>query len=268
MDFLLYIVLLLIGGCFGGLMAGLLGVGGGIILTPIQYALLLAMGVPASMALPMSFATSLAVIFVTMIRSTKKHYENGMVVGDYLRELMIPGFIGAIMGAVISTHVNVRLLEIVFATMCIIAVINMILIKYPDNDDNISHNRMGHLLLGLTAGLLCGLLGVGGGVIMIPALTILLKYPTHKAIGTSSASIIATSLGGLITYIILGWNIPDLPAYSLGFVNIIQFVFLTITSLIVSGYAAGWSKNMDARILKAMHIVVVLYIGLKMYGLF
>lgn len=268
MDFMIYIILLLVGGCLGGLMAGLLGVGGGIILTPIQYALLLAMGVDSKIALPMSFATSLAVIFVTMIRSTKKHKENGMVVEDYLRELMIPGFIGAILGAVISTHVNVRLLEIIFASMCIIAVINMIIIKYPDNDDDIKHNRLGHLLLGLTAGLLCGLLGVGGGVIMIPALTLLLKYPTHKAIGTSSASIIATSLGGLITYIILGWNTPNLPAYSLGYVNIIQFVFLTVTSLIVSGYAAGWSKNIDERILKAMHIIVVLYIGLKMYGLF
>jgi uncharacterized membrane protein YfcA len=144
----------------------------------------------------------------------------------------------------------------------------MILIKNPDNDDNISTSRIGHIMLGLSAGLLCGLLGVGGGVIMIPALTVLLRYPTHKAIGTSSASIIATSLGGLITYIILGWNVPCLPSYSLGYVNVIQFLFLTATSTIVSGYAAGWSKNIDARILKAMHIVIVLYIGLKMYGLF
>ena len=268
MDFIIYVILLLIGGCFGGLMAGLLGVGGGIILTPIQYSLLLAMGVDSQIALPMSFATSLAVIFVTMIRSTKKHLENDMVVKDYLKELMVLGFIGAIVGAFISTHVNVRFLELIFATMCIIAVINMILIKYPDNDDNISSNKWGHMILGLVAGLLCGLLGVGGGVIMIPALTMLLKYPTHKAIGTSSASIIATSLGGLIAYIILGQNVAGLPSLSLGYVNIIQFVFLTITSLIVSGYAAGWSKNIDARILKAMHIIVVLYIGLKMYGLF
>lgn len=268
MDFIVYILLLLIGGCFGGLMAGLLGIGGGIILTPIQYALLLSIGVPPSIALPMSFATSLAVIFTTMIRSTKKHYENGMVVEDYIRELMILGFIGAVLGAFISTHVNVRILEIVFATMCIVAVINMILVKYPDNDDNISHSKWGHMLLGLIAGLLCGLLGVGGGVVMIPALTILLKYPTHKAIGTSSASIIATSLGGLITYIILGWNIPNLPVLSIGYVNIIQFVFLSSTSLFVSDYAADWSKNIDSRILKAMHIIIVLYIGLKMYGLF
>lgn len=267
MDYIIYIILLLIGGCFGGLMAGLLGVGGGMILTPIQYYLLLSMNVPNEIALPMSFATSLAVIFVTMINSTRKQYKNNMVVTQHIKSLMILGFIGAILGASISTHINTRLLEILFGLMCIIAAINMILIKYPDNDDNISHSRIGHIILGLTAGLLCGLLGVGGGVIMIPVLTILLHYPTHKAIGTSSASIIATSLGGLITYIILGLNTPGLPPLSVGYVNIIQFIFLTITSTAVAGYAAEWSKNIDAKKLKALHIILVLYIGVKMLGI-
>ncbi|MDD6285097.1 MAG: sulfite exporter TauE/SafE family protein [Methanosphaera sp.] len=267
MDFIIYIILLLIGGCFGGLMAGLLGIGGGIILTPIQYFLLLSMGVDASTALPVSFATSLAVIFVTMLRSSREHYRNGFVETRFIKIIMVLGFIGAICGAFISTHINVRILEILFGLMCIIAAINMILIKYPDNDDNISTSKLAHGLLGLVAGLLCGLLGVGGGIIMIPILTIVLKYPTHKAIGTSSASIITTSLGGLIAYIILGWNVPGLPAYSLGYVNLIQFVFLTITSTIIAGYAANWSKKIDPRILKAMHIVLVVYIGVKMLGI-
>lgn len=268
MDFIVYIVLLLIGGCFGGLMAGLLGVGGGLIFTPIQYYLLLATGVNPEIALPMSFATSLAVIFVTMIRGTREHSKNGFVEETYLKPMMILGFIGAISGAFISVHVNVNIMKFLFGLMCIIAVVNMILIKYPDNDDNISKSRLGHCLLGLCAGLLCGLLGVGGGIIMIPILTIVLKYPTHKAIGTSSASIIATSLGGLIAYIILGLNVSGLPPYSVGYVNLIQFVFITITSTIVAGYAAKLSKRVDPRILKALHIVVVAYIGLKMLGIF
>lgn len=267
MDFIVYIVLLLAGGCFGGLMAGLLGVGGGVILTPIQYYLLLAYGVEPSVAMTTSFATSLAVIFVTMIRGTKKHYENAMVVTDYLVYIMALGFLGAIIGAFASIHIDVSVLKLAFGLMCFVAVVNMILIKYPDNDDNISHSVIAHSLLGLVGGLLCGLLGVGGGIIMIPILTIVLRYPTHKAIGTSSASIIATSLGGMIAYIVLGWNVPNLPAYSVGYVNLIQFVFLTITSTVVSGYAAGLSKRVDAGKLKILHIIVVFYIGLKMVGI-
>ncbi len=267
MDFFTYIILLLVGGCFGGLMAGLLGVGGGIILTPIQYYLLEAYGVDPSVAMPVSFATSLAVIFVTMLRSTKKHYDNGMVVTTFLYYIMFLGFIGAIIGAFISTHVDVSLLKLLFGIMCFVAVINMILIKYPDNDDNISNSKVAHAMLGLIGGLLCGLLGVGGGIIMIPILTIVLKYPTHKAIGTSSASIIATSLGGMLAYIVLGLNVANLPAFSIGYINLIQFVFLTITSTLIAGYAANLSKKVDSKKLKIVHIILVLYIGLKMVGI-
>lgn len=267
MDLILYILLLLSGGCLAGLMAGLLGVGGGIILTPIQYYLLLAYGVDAGIAMPVSFATSLAVIFVTMIRSTHKHYLNKLVVTDYLPYIMVLGFVGAIAGAFISTNVDVHILQYLFGLMCFIMVLNMIFVKYPDNDDNISKSIFLHSLLGLFGGLLCGLLGVGGGIIMIPMLTILLKYPTHKAIGTSSASIIATSLGGMIAYIIFGWNVVGLPDYSIGYVNLLQFFFLTLTSTIVAGYAANLSKKVDARKLKILHILIVLYIGLKMVGI-
>lgn len=266
MDFIVYVILLLIGGCFGGLMAGLLGVGGGIILTPIQYYLLLAYGVEANVAMTVSFATSLAVIFVTMTRSTYNHYRNDNVVTDYLVYIMIPGFIGAILGAFVSVHVDVSILEFLFGLMCLCMVINMILIRYPDNEDNISNSNVAHILLGTVGGLLCGLLGVGGGIIMIPVLTIILKYPTHKAIGTSSASIIATSLGGMIAYVLLGWGVPDLPAYSIGYVNLVQFLFLTLTSTFIAGIAADYSKKVDAGFLKLLHIIVVLYIGLKMLG--
>lgn len=267
MDFILYVLLLLLGGCLGGLMAGLLGVGGGVILTPIQYYLLLAYGVDPNIAMPVSFATSLAVIFVTMIRSTHKHYINNFVVTDYLVYVMVLGFIGAIIGAFISTNVDVSILQLLFGIMCFFTVLNMIFVKYPDNDDNISRSVVAHALLGLVGGLLCGLLGVGGGIIMIPILTLVLKYPTHKAIGTSSASIIATSLGGLIAYIVLGWGVAGLPEYSVGYVNLLQFFFLTVASSIVAGYAANLSKKVDEDKLKCLHILIVLYIGLKMVGI-
>ncbi|RAP53191.1 MAG: hypothetical protein BZ138_01655 [Methanosphaera sp. rholeuAM270] len=267
MDFIVYILLLLLGGCFGGLMAGLLGVGGGVILTPIQYYLLLAYGVEPNIAITVSFATSLAVIFVTMIRSSWNHYNNGMIVTDFLGYIMVLGFIGAITGAFVSVNVDVSLLQFLFGIMCFVTVVNMIFVKYPENDDSISSSVLAHCLLGLVGGLLCGLLGVGGGIIMIPILTLVLKYPTHKAIGTSSASIIATSLGGMLAYVALGWNVSNLPAFSLGYVNLVQFFFLTLTSTFVAGFAANFSKKVDGNKLKYLHILVVLYIGLKMVGI-
>lgn len=97
MDLLFYVVLLLVGGCFAGFMAGLLGIGGGIVITPIQYYLLTSMGCGPKTSLTVTFATGLAVICVTMINSTRKHKENNLIVKQHLKPMMALGFVGAIL---------------------------------------------------------------------------------------------------------------------------------------------------------------------------
>ncbi|WP_304122917.1 sulfite exporter TauE/SafE family protein [Methanosphaera cuniculi] len=267
MDIITYIILLLAGGCIGGFLAGLLGVGGGVILSPIQFELLKLNGVDPQLALPMAFATSLAVIFITMISGTYEHYKNGNVEKTGLKYLMIFGVIGSIIGAFLSTHLNVGILEILFGIMCMGSVVSMIVIKNPENDTNMNKSSSAHSILGFIAGILSGLLGVGGGIIMIPALTILLKYSTRKAIGTSSATIIATSIGGILSYIALGQGVTNLPPYSIGYVNILQFVIIAFASVIVAKYAANLSKHVNPKILKAFQIILVAYIGLRMFGI-
>jgi len=266
MEFIVYIILLLVSGCLGGLMAGMLGVGGGVILTPIQYFLLTAYGVDPSTSLTVSFATSLAVICVTMINGTYHQYRNGYLSFFCLKEMMLLGFIGAVVGAFISTRLDVSILRVLFGIVCLFSAVNMIFSRTSD-DSTPSENVSLHILLGLIGGLLCGLMGVGGGVIMIPFLMVVLKYPTHRAIATSSATIIATTLGGLIAYIVLGWNVTNLPAYSLGYVNLLQFFFLTLTSTIVAGYAARLSRNVDSSKLKFLQVCIVLFIAFKMIGI-
>lgn len=224
-------------------------------------------GVDPQIALPMSFATSLAVIFITMMSSTYEHYKNGNVETCTLKYLMIFGMIGSVLGAFISTHANFRILEILFGMMCIVSVISMIVLKYPEDNSKIRRGKFAHAAIGLFAGLMSGLLGVGGGIVMIPALTILLRYSTRKAIGTSSATIIATSTGGIISYILLGLNVCNLPAFSVGYINLLQFVIIAISSTIVAYYAAKLSNSFDSRILKAVQIILVAYIGVKMLGL-
>ncbi len=267
MDFLIYILLLLLTGCLGGFLAGLLGIGGGIILTPLQFFLLESIGVAPKTAIVVSFATSLAIIFVTMLNSTRHHYNNGLVETKNLWILALLGFIGSVCGALIGTSLDVSILKVIFGLMCILSAVGMLVIKYPDDDSLIDTNKIKYIILGLITGILSGLLGVGGGVIMIPALTLALHYPTHKAIGTSSATIIFTALGGIIAYILLGWNVKGLPAFSFGYINILQFVFITITSTIMAGQAAILSRKISADRLKILHVVLITIIGIKMIGL-
>ena len=268
MDLLFYVVLLLIGGCFAGFMAGLLGIGGGIVITPIQYYLLTSIGCDPKTSLTVTFATGLAVICVTMINSTRKHKQNNLIVKQHLKPMMVFGFVGAILGAVISQYIDVEVLKILFGVICIVSTVFLVLIKSPTSLDNIKTDAGLFYSIAFKCGLASGLIGPAGGAFIIPIFVAYLRYPITNTIGTTSALSIATTLAGVICYIVLGWGVQGLPDFSLGYVNLLQFVFLTITSIIVSGYAANLSKKINPTKLKALQVIVISYIGLQMMGVF
>ena len=264
MDFIGYIILLLIGGCISGLLTGLLGVGGGTVLSPLQYYLLLSIGVNSDIALTMAFATSLGVLVVTFFNATKENYKNEIIEFRYLKELVAFGFMGALIGSIINVNSDTTLVSGIFGVFCILSAVNMIFAKSQETDANICGSRLSYILLGSIVGILSGLLGVGGAALMIPALTVIFKYPTHKAIGTSSAVILIVSMGGLIAYIIQGLHVSGLPEYSFGYLNIIQFIVLTITSSIVVTYSARLSAKTDSKILKICQILLIGFMGIIM----
>lgn len=268
MEILLYIIILLIGGCFAGFMAGLLGIGGGIIITPIQYFLLTSIGIEPKIALTVTFATSIAVIGVTMANSSRQHYNNGYIRKKYLKSLCITSFIATILGALTSTIIDVSLLKLIFGILCIASTIVLVFIKSPSDISQMNSNELIHNIIIFISSFLTGLIGPAGGAILIPIFVVYMKYPLHYIIGLTSVITIPSAIAGVITYIILGWNIAGLPPYSLGYVNIIQFIFLTITSIPLSTYAAKLSKKVSNRKLKALQIMVICYIGLKMIGIF
>ncbi len=268
MDLFLYIILLLIGGCFAGFMAGLLGIGGGIIITPIQYYLLTSMGIDEKIALTVTFATGLAVIGVTMINSTRKHQANGFIVKQHLKSMIVLSFLGAIFGAILAQHIDVNILRLIFGIVCILSTIVLVIIKAPEDLTNIKTNAILFNSVAFFAGLISGLIGPAGGALAIPIFIAYLNYPITHTIGTNSALSIAISLAGVLTYILLGWGVPGLPDFSLGYVNLLQFIFLTATSLLVSGYAANLASKVSENKLKILQVIVISYIGLQMIGVF
>ena len=107
-------------------------------------------------------------------------------------------------------------------------------------------------------GLISGLIGPAGGAIAIPIFIAYLNYPITHTIGTNSLLSIAISLAGVIAYIVLGWGIQGLPEFSFGYVNLLQFVFLTVTSLLVSGYAANLASKISVNKLKILQRVTTM----------
>ncbi len=268
MDFFIYILILLATGTFVGFASGLLGVGGGFIMVPVQFFLLTSMGTDPDTALRIAFATSLAVILPTALSGAWGHWRRGAVLVTPAIILGITGLVGGILGAGISSNSPAAILSLIFGFLALFSAIWMLGSKYGEIKEEKSNSNPSYVLWGFVGGFSSGLLGIGGGVIMVPILNILLKFPIHKAIGTSTAFIVFASIGGIITYIFSGIQTAGLPPYSVGYVNLVQLVALAVTSIPMARLGVKASHNLPDKKLKYIFATLLIYIALKMMGVF
>lgn len=271
MEFLVYITLLLITGLFVGFASGLLGVGGGFIMVPVQFFLLTSIGIDPTLAIRIAFGTSLAVILPTALSGSLGHSRRGYVMIRPAVFMGIAGFTGAVIGAVISSHAPEDILRFLFGFLAIGAAFWMLTANYSPNEIRTENNEKKvyyYILWGFVAGIASGLLGIGGGILIVPILIILMGFGAHKAIGTSSAVIIFTAVGGIISYSFSGMNTPGLPPYSLGYVNLVQLLALSITSIPMAQLGVRASHKIPEKELKLIYAALMVYIALKMMGLF
>jgi hypothetical protein len=129
-------------------------------------------------------------------------------------------------------------------------------------------NTLTYIFLGIMLSFVTGLIGIGGGVLVIPIMLIFLNFNMHEAVGTSSAMIIFTSLGAGLAYMILGLGQTGLPPYSIGYFNILQWGLLAATSIPMARVGAHFAHKIPAKSLKSLFIVIMAYMGLKMIGIF
>jgi uncharacterized membrane protein YfcA len=119
---------------------------------------------------------------------------------------------------------------------------------------------------GFPIGIVTGLTGLGGGVLIVPVLMLVQRVPIHVAIGTSVASIILASLGGMVGYIVNGLGVSGLPAYSIGYINLPIWLCLVATSIPMAQLGARAAHALPARPLRCIFIAFVFYAGLEMIG--
>ncbi|MBZ2165946.1 sulfite exporter TauE/SafE family protein [Methanobacterium spitsbergense] len=268
MDFLLYIVALLFTGVLVGFTSGLLGVGGGFIMVPVQFFLLTSLGIDPTTAIRVAFGTSLAVILPTAISGTIGHKRRGAVLTEPTVFMGISGIIAAFIGGTLASNIPGEYLKIIFGVLVLVAATWMLVAKYPEHGSEPKKGILKYLIIGFIAGILSGLLGIGGGVILVPILSILMGFSMHRAVGTSTAVLIFTSLGGIIAYTLNGVNISGLPPYSIGYVNLIQLITLSIITVPMAQLGVNASHKIPERELRYLYIAVMFYIGLKMMGIF
>lgn len=262
-----YFIGLILIGIFAGFASGLLGVGGGFLIVPLQYFLLQYIGVNSDLAMLISVGTSLAIIIPTAISGAYKHSKSMEGIVEPGLRLGVFGIVGGVIGGFVASSLSSGVLQIIFGILLLFVAVNNILnIKKERQDAKIPFNMTTCAVFGIAIGFLSGLLGIGGGIFLIVVLTTLFGYSMIEAIGVSSIFISLTAIGGFLSYMVTGWGVSTFP-YSIGYVSIINFVLISMFSVPFAAIGAGCSHKVPQKQLKIIFSVVVLYMALKMFGI-
>ncbi len=206
-------------GVAGGILAGLLGVGGGIVIVPALYLALSTAGMDPAITMQVAVGTSLATIVFTSLSSGYGHFKRGAIDMDLLKLWAPSLLVGVIIGALLGGYVSGLILVGVFATVAALVAIDMIFRKTKDEPTPRGFAKPVWALLGTVTGALSAMMGIGGGTIGVPLLNFL-GYDIRRAVGTSAAIGFIIGLPGAVVYALTGLGAEGLPSFSLGYVNL------------------------------------------------
>jgi uncharacterized membrane protein YfcA len=240
-------------------------------MVPVLYWLIPAMGGSQDIAIKIAIGTSLLVILPTAISGTWRHDKKKAIQWKTALTLGLCALVGAVAGATMAVHLPGGILEKGFGGLVLAIALWMGLGLMPKLS---RENKEPRENLGLAAacgfpiGMVSGLTGLGGGALIVPVLVLALNFPMHIAVGTSVASIILSSLGGSVGYIVNGLGVSGLLPYSLGYVNLPIWLCLAATSIPLAQLGARAAHALPAKPLRYIFIAFMVYSGLRMIGVF
>lgn len=252
-------------GSLAGFLAGLLGIGGGIILVPLFLWAFEAADFAPEILVHIAFGTSLAVIIPTAISSTFGHRKRGNVEWHQVAYLCLGGFFGALCGAWVASLLSGEWLKGLFGVMQIMVALQMLIFNPrlpPERNDAVPYWPL--VTVGFAGGVFSAFFGVGGGVIAVPLMVIALRFPIHLAVGNSSALIVISSLSGALSYIFHGWGADSLPPFSLGYVNFLVFALVAPFSIGMARLGVRVASRTAHDKLVRIFAVLLVLVGLRM----
>lgn len=257
-ELLLYPVL----GILAGLIAGLLGVGGGIVIVPVLIYTFTALGYSPDVLTHMAVGTSLATIVITSTGSVFQHHSKGFVLWPILLWLSVGLVIGALLGAQIADLLRGRVLQILFGGFALVIAWQMIKGAKPAPSRTLPGPK-GLAGAGLVIGTISTIFGIGGGSLTVPFL-VWCNVKMQSAVGTSSAGGMPIAAAGALGFVWTGWHHPALPDYSLGYVYLPALFGIGISSIIFAQIGARWTHRLPATTLKKIFAVLLAVVGGKL----
>ena len=256
------VLVLLSLGCIVGIMAGLLGIGGGGILVPTLTAIFIYQGVPKDMVVHLALGTSMACITLTSLSSMKAHHANGAVIWPLAKVMALGMIIGTLSATFLIPYLSSQFLAIFFSVFMGYVALQMFRNTKPHTGSGeISKTELGLVTLGI--GATSALVSIGGGSLTVPYLT-WRNINIRNAIGTSAALGFAISIAGTLGYLINGIRAEGMSADTWGYIYLPAVLLVAIPSFFTAPLGAKLTQKLPVKTLKKIFGVLLVILSFKM----
>lgn len=260
--FLIYAAL----GCVAGLLAGTLGLGGGVVIVPALLLTLPALGLGTDMAAHLAVATSLATIAVTSLSAIRTHHRHGYLRWPLALRLAAGIVPGALAGALLASQLPGAWLASLFGLFAMLIALQMLFSSRSEAVADLPERLPGApflVIAGCLIGLVSGIFGIGGGSVTVPWLS-WCRVRMQEAVAVSAAGGFPIALGGCAGFVWAGWSEPGLPVGSLGYVYLPAAAAIVLTSFPFAWLGARVAHRLPSRALKRVFALVLFLIGLRL----
>lgn len=261
MFYSVFIICLLLG-CLVGFLAGLLGIGGGLVIVPVLIYILPLVGVEPSVVLPVALATSLASIIFTSTIAAFVHHRQRNIPWGIAKRLMVFVAIGALVGAYIASILSAKTLTTLFATAVLVLATYM-LVSSKSNNTGGKPSDLILRCLGLFTGILSSLMGIAGGIVLVPSLSYF-RLALRQTIAVATVCGVMVAIFGSIGYTITGWGDNRVPAGSIGYIYLPALFGIILTSSVFARYGVKLATKLPVSILKKCFAAFLFLVALNM----
>lgn len=256
--------LLLAAGAGAGVVAGLLGVGGGIVVVPVLFHLFTHLGIDEAVRMKLAVGTSLATIVATAWASARAHYKRGTVDREFLRAYGPPIVLGVLVGSATASLVRGPVLTGVFAAVALVVAAHIAFGNPRWRLGEAPPQGLARWPLGGAIGALSAMMGIGGGTLTVPVMT-LFGFPVHRAVGTAAAMGFVIGVPGTLGFVLGGFGQAGLPPFSLGYVSLAGLALIAPTSMLCAPYGARLAHRLDTKALRRVFAVFLGFTSLRMF---
>lgn len=250
-------------GVLAGVLAGLLGVGGGIVIVPVLFFIFQLLGISSATSMSVATGTSLLVIIATSVSSIRSHRKKGNVDFELLKYWAPFIIIGALLGGLLSAEVGGLFASAVFGVVAILAALNMMFRAGASAVVQSLPNKFVQAVLGLLNGTVSVIMGIGGGTLGVPILTAC-NFPAHRAVGTSAAFGFLIAVPGALYILLFATTPEDAPLGTVGFINFLGFAFIVPLSVLAAPLGVKLGSLVNDIVLKRLFAIFLCLSGSRM----